>query len=196
MPEAYPLTWPEGWKRTRIPERSRFKINYFSIARDTLLAEIRRMGGSNVVLSTNVALRLDGLPYANLAEPKDSGAAVYFKYKNKAMCFACDTFRTVKENLYAMAKTIEALRGIERWGASQMMERAFTGFAQLPASTSSNPWREVLGFGLAARPNRDEIEHAYKTRALQHHPDQGGDRSKFEALVTAKREAFADLGLN
>ena len=95
------------------------------------------MGGSGVILSTNIPLRNDGLPYANSREPNDPGVAVYFQHKKREMCFACDAFKTVRENAYSIGKTIEALRGIERWGASDMMERAFRGFAALTSGSES-----------------------------------------------------------
>jgi hypothetical protein len=76
------------------------------------------MGGTGVILSTNIPLRNDGLPYANSREPNDPGVAVYFRYQKRDLCFACDAYTSVRENAYAIAKTVEALRGIERWGAS------------------------------------------------------------------------------
>jgi hypothetical protein len=72
-----------------------------------------------------VQLRQDGLPYANRRAPSDTGAAVYFSYKGRQMCFACDKWQDVYDNIYAISKTIEALRGIERWGAGDMVEQAF-----------------------------------------------------------------------
>ena len=45
--------------------------------------------------------------------------------------------------LMRLAKSIEAMRGIERWGPSQMMERTFTGFAALPEKSGSD-WWDVL----------------------------------------------------
>jgi hypothetical protein len=76
--EAYPLSWPDGWKRVPYRTRSRFKVSGFGRTRDRLLTEIVRMGGSKVVLSTNIPLRNDGPPYANTREPSDPGVAVYF----------------------------------------------------------------------------------------------------------------------
>ncbi len=47
-------------------------------ARDDLVAELRRFGAKDVVLSTSVPLRLDGLPLAAARQPDDPGVAVYF----------------------------------------------------------------------------------------------------------------------
>jgi hypothetical protein len=49
------------------------------------------------------------------------------------MCFACDRWDSVADNVQAIRKTIEALRGIERWGTGDMVQRAFAGFVALPS---------------------------------------------------------------
>ena len=136
--EAYPLYWPEGVLRTKNPQRSKFKTG-FGESRNFLFDEIRRMGGKSVILSTNIPLRNDGLPRANMPHPKDAGIAVYFKRDGKDLVFACDKFHYTYENIYALGKTIEALRGIERWGGKKLMDRAFNGFQGLPAK-ASQPW--------------------------------------------------------
>lgn len=87
--DAYPLAWPGGWPRTKRRERSRFD-GQFAKVRDEMLREIGLLGGRYVVLSTNVALRRDGLPYANQAEPADPAVAVYFERRGRQMVFACD----------------------------------------------------------------------------------------------------------
>lgn len=190
--QAFPLYWPEGWKRTTYRKNSAFKIAHFGKARDLLLAEVRRMGGTSVVLSTNISLRNDGLPYANQRNPDDPGVAVYFLYKKKQMSFACDAYRKVEENAYAIAKTIEALRGIERWGASDMMERAFRGFAALGDGTKKS-WREVMGFEPNSHPSPGQIEDVFKLLARTHHPDAGGSAERFREVVAAREEAHREL---
>lgn len=162
MVERFPLHWPGGWPRTRTPQRSRFDVSFVS-ARYGLFDEIGRMGGRYIVLSTNIELRKDGLPYANQPEPRDSGVAVYFERKGKQMVFACDRWDRVKDNMRAIQKTIEAMRGIERWGASDLLERAFSAFQALPPPGQiKRTWREVLGFPPDATPRREDIERAYR----------------------------------
>lgn len=189
--EAYPLYWPEGWKRTRNPDRSKFQTG-FGAAREFLFGEIRRMGGRKPILSSNVPLRNDGMPRANMPEPQDRGAAVYFTYKDKDMVFACDKFINVRDNIYAIGKTIEALRGIERWGASDMMERAFRGFAALPEK-ASEPWRDVLNIGHDARVNPDDVDRRFAELVKVHHPDHGGDADQFQRIVEARNQARKEL---
>jgi hypothetical protein len=191
MKEAYPLSWPDGWKRVPYRSRSRFEVSGFGKARDFLLAEIRRMGGAGVILSTNIPLRNDGLPYANSREPNDPGVAVYFRYQKRDLCFACDAYTSVRENAYAIAKTVEALRGIERWGASDMMERAFRGFAAL-AATSQESWDIVL----ECEPSADAttINAQYRALARTAHPDAGGSNAAMSRLNQARDNALAATG--
>lgn len=193
MIEAYPLYWPEGRPRTSYHRRkdSKFKPN-FAVCRDALIAEVSRLGGKKTILSTNIALRQDGLPYANIAEPSDPGVAIYFDYKGKAMCFVCDQYRKTRENIRAIGLTIAAIRAIERYGSSDMMERAFRGFTALPEQ-ASDTWRSILGIELG-RPSKDEIETAFRGLVKQHHPDIGGDPEKFRQLVIARTNALKDIG--
>jgi hypothetical protein len=110
---------------------------------------------------------------------------VYFRHKKKPMCFACDRWENIEDNMHAIAKTIDALRVIERWGYGQMVEQAFTGFTALPAP--EQPW-QVLGLNTSA-PTRAQIEEAHRRLAMQHHPDRGGDTQQM-ARINAARDAL------
>jgi len=150
------------------------------------------MGGTKIVVSTNLPLFRDGYPMTSAMEPKDPGVAVYFTLNGKSMAFACDRFLYVYENMAAIAKTIQALRGIERWGASDMMERAFTGFKAL-ADGPSEDWRAVLGFDLHEVVTKKMIESHYRELVKQHHPDMGGHRDDFERVMRAREAAIDEL---
>lgn len=195
MAESFPLHWPEGWPRTKAPSRSRFDVT-FATARDGLLAEISRMGGRYTVLSTNIELRRDGLPSASHRSPADAGVAVYFERKGKQMVFACDRWDRVKDNIRAIQKTIEAMRGIERWGASDMLERAFSAFEALPApgEVRKRSWREVFGFHVDQRPSKSDITREYRRIASECHPDAGGSAEAFHELQRAREEALREIG--
>lgn len=182
---SYPLCWPPGRQRTKCRQSSRFKVPSFARVRDELLDELRRMSARNVILSTNLKQRLDGLPLANQRQPDDPGVAVYFKYKSKEVCFACDRWRSIEENMQAIRHTIEALRGIARWGTGDMVDAAFTGFEALPAKSES--WQSVLGVGINA--TLEIAEEAYSRLAMIHHPDRGGSAEKMAKLNDAISEA-------
>lgn len=189
---AFPLCWPAGRKRTQRPTRSAFQTGA-ERAKNNLMREIRLLGGSSVILSTNVKLRHDGFPYANQKEPDDRGVAVYFKRYDKDMAFACDSWDKVGDNIHAIALTIESLRGIERWGGGDMMERAFTGFAALPSSVVvARDWREVLECPDAR--TLEEANEAYKRKRSEAHPDKKtGSHDAFLAINRAWAQAEAEL---
>ena len=193
MVEAFPLHWPEGWQRTttsrtRLPGRMPF-----GMSRNRLIHELRLLGAKNYVLSTNVPVRRDGLPYADFRRPTDPGVAVYFEYRKRQMCLACDRYALIEDNVRAIALTIEALRGIERWGASDMMERAFMGFTALPAN-STRSWREVFGFSGTDSIRLDEVNDRFRKLSLERHSDQGGSDDQMCQLLQARDDARRELG--
>lgn len=184
--EAYPLNWPAGFPRSKTPQRSQFAPVAFAIARDELLAELRRLGARDVVLSSNIPLRKDGYPTADFERRRihDHGVAVYFRRNGKPQVLACDRWDRVEHNLRALARSIEALRGLTRWGASDILERAFLGMTALPAPEQ---WWSALGVGENA--SLAEIEAAFRSRMKQAHPDVGGSEGQAAKLNWAIAEA-------
>lgn len=184
--EAFPLTWPERQGRTPAHKRhhAAFKVE-LARSRDELLHELKLLTAKDIVISTNVPTRRDGLPYADAREPADPGVAVYFERKGTPFVLACDTYNKVKYNLRAVGVTVAALRSIERHGSTSMLEQAFTGFAALPPAGRVEPWWEVLG--VTAQASDTTVRDAFRELARLHHPDVGGDSARM-ALIT---EAFA-----
>ncbi|MGE0724738.1 MAG: J domain-containing protein [Alphaproteobacteria bacterium] len=187
MTSAYPLSWPPGRPRTSFRTRSKFDTS-FGRARDGLNDELERLGAKMPVLSTNLELNLSGQPRGGLPEPTDPGVAVYFQLKGKPMCFACDRWNRVGDNIHAIAKTIEALRGISRWGSGDMLAQAFSGFAAIEAPKS---WRERLGLPPTA--TLADAEAAWKRLAFEAHPDRGGSHQRMADINTAIADARREL---
>ena len=180
--DAFPLAWPPGKPRNRNPQRSRFSVN-FGKMRDDLMREIMLLGGRLPVLSSNMPVKRDGLPYAGQKEPDDKGVAVYFTLKSQQFCFACDRWDKVGDNIQAIRHTIAALRGIERWGTGDMVKQAFDGFLALPSQES--PY-DVLGVKPDA--TEEQIEASYRQKAKLLHPDAGGDTEAFKRLTDARNK--------
>lgn len=133
MRAPYPLQWPENW--ARVPagdrEKARFKVTLAEAVED-LLAELDKMGASNIVITSGLPTRQDGLPYST-GNCDDPGVAVYFVLGDKEHVFPCDRWDRPAANIRAIGLTIQSMRGIERWGAVGMVSRAIGGFAALPA---------------------------------------------------------------
>jgi len=195
--EAYPLKWPDGWPRT--PSHRRENDHRFGgrggitvgRARDRLMDELRLLGATDIVVSSNVPIRPDGLLYADNKRLDDPGIAVYFKFKKKPLVMARDAFISVAGNLRTLGLAIEGLRQLERHGGSLMLERAFTGFLAIAPPDWKKPWREVFGI----KPDwAGDITELYRAKARTRHPDAGGSDTLMAELNVAYEEARRELG--
>ena len=192
MIESFPLYWPVGYKRKSNRIWSRFKIT-MDKAQRFLRDELSRMGAVDLIISTNIPVRKDGMLYADWMNKKidDPGVAIYFKYKGKDVSMCCDQYNKIWENIYALGKGIEALRGMERWGVSDFLDRAFTGFAALPPVKEEQTWCEVL----EVQPWADaaQIKEAFRSKAMLHHPDRGGDSDMFDKIKKAHDQGLLQI---
>lgn len=192
--QTFPLQWPLGYERTKYRIASRFDQN-MSKAQSLLHKEVERLAATNLIVSTNLRARTDGMLYAADINKKidDPGVAIYFKLKGQETSMCCDQYERVWENMYALAKSIEALRAIDRWGVSEFMKKVFTGFAALPSPEESN-WWDVLE--VAPFASLEEIKNAYKKKAKQHHPDTGGNAESFHRIQQAYEMGLKRCGVN
>lgn len=100
-------------------------------------------------------------------------------------------------NVYAVAKTLEALRAVNRWGAANGEQ--YRGFAAIGATSSGT----ALGAGLTPEDARrilakaagvatdmpstpDHVASLYRRAAVKHHPDRGGDPALFARITEAR----------
>jgi hypothetical protein len=144
-----------------------------------------------VIISSNAKLRNDGLPYSTQPRVTDPGVAVYFTYAGEQVVFACDKWAEIGENIRALGLAIEAIRGLARWGVSDMLKRAFSGFKALPeAVDSADAWWIVLE--VDPRASLAEIKSAYRRLVKQHHPDnlEVDNRAQFHRIQKAYEDAL------
>ena len=205
MTVAFPLNWPEGWPSTPSSRRVyNYQLKRASLdsAREHLYDQLRLLGAGQVVLSTNIPLRNDGQFYATM-KPVDGevGVAVYFQLRGKPMAMARDSFETIAQNLRSLGLAIEHLRGLDRHGGAQMLERAFAGFSALPPPQSSGPtlevnWRDLfapLPEGLTNPELLTLVEHRYRSKAKTAHADAGGSDATMITLNLAIAQARKEL---
>lgn len=196
--EAFPLHWPFGYKRTVSKKRSAFKKT-MAEAQKALHDEIRKLGGRELIVSTNIPVRKDGFFHNdwNKKNISDPGVAIYFKFKGKDVSMCCDQYENVWENTYALAKGIEALRGMDRWGVSEFIDRAFTGFTQIEG-IKVRSWYEILEVDRIC--TVDQVKTNYRRLARLYHPDLNehykGDDSKIKEINNAFEAAKTIMGFN
>lgn len=190
MIEAFPLDWPLGFARTRDDARkwSQFKQTMENAQR-FLRHEINLLGAGGLIVSSNIPVRRDGMFYTEYMNKKmdDPGVAIYFKMGTDDIVMCCDQYLKVWENIYALGKSVEALRAIERYGCSEFMKRAFTGFKAIPERVEMSCW-EIL----VLPPTKDTavIKERFRLLAMDAHPDKGGSVENFHALNTAYNDAM------
>ena len=201
--QRFPLLWPIGWRRALSRQRRRAAFSKSTVihqeatsgqpstirktrpltvweAIQRLSAELGRLGATHELLSSNIALRLDGLPRSGQPEPEDPGVAVYFQLNRKPRCLACDRWDRVADNLAAVAQHIDALRRIDRYGVGTM-EQAFAGYAALPPTAED--WWLILEVQPDA--SLQQAEEAYRRLAKAAHPDVGGSHDEMAKLTAA-----------
>lgn len=212
---AFPLAWPAGWPRTASYHRKQAQFGRteykpgqsYRSKTDITMAdamkrvreELVRLGintTDDMIVSTNLKLNLSGLPRGDQGEPGDPGVAVYFQkkegsghnaYMGPMRVIAVDRYDRVRDNLAAIAATLEAMRAIERHGGAQILERAFTGFAALTAPGKT--WWDVLEVKPDA--SLEIIEANFRRLARDRHPDRGGTQDAMAALTEARAAAIA-----
>jgi hypothetical protein len=209
----YPLDWPEGVPRTRSRYGSDFdKSRGFNAARDGALDQLRLFRASHVVITSNLPTNSRGMPHSgSVGSLTDPGIAVYWVKAGKEHVIACDRWRTCMENMRAIEKTLEAIRGIARWGSTEMVEQAFAGFAALPPGTGEYTapehkpltWREIFKMAgmpafehLAAKDLLAVVKARHRELIKTAHPDfAGGGHMRAAELNAALAEAEKELGI-
>lgn len=204
---AFPLSWPDGWPRHKgARQDARFSKGE---ARGTITGradismadamkrvhyELERLGVNvydDCVISTNLKVNMSGLPRSDQGEPSDPGVAIYWQKKGQPMrVMAIDIYSRARDNVAAVAATLEAMRKIERHGGATILERAFTGFTALP-KPSGPDWWEVLK--LPRETTRGNILARHRELARERHPDTGGSNHQMAELNRARDQALQEI---
>lgn len=202
-----PLYWPNNVTRTAPGKRGnpQFDERSIAMASSFIVAEINRLNkrswdwsDESVILSSNLRLKLDGMPSGNQPEPADTGVAVYFtlrfarngKWFERPCVLTCDKWRKVADNMWAIGKDVEAQRARERWG-STTTEQAFQGYLAIPEKCGGLSWWATLGIKSDA--DKSMVEFAYKSKAKTEHPDKGGSQDGWVKIQDAFNQAMAQF---
>lgn len=186
------LIWPG--KRTPNREQSRFKASYPDTL-GLLETELEKLHAKQIIIQAGFQLneiRADGWPKSS-ARPKDPGVILNFQSKNGPLSFPCDTFPAWEDNLRAIAKSLEALRMVDRYGVTRGNEQ-YKGFAQLseaPVEMTLDDAAAFVAHHSGNHPNNiltwpHGYRESYKLAARKLHPDAGGSHDLFVKLGQAQ----------
>lgn len=186
-----PLQWPVGYKRITRHKRALFRNKTVHSMRVEIVKQINLLNNAkDVYITCEIPLRNDGEIYQAFVnkQPDDRGVAVYFTLNGEQVCLAADQYNRIEDNLCAVAKTIEALRAIDRYGVSDFLKHAFTGFVALPEKGEGKHWSLVLGIPESS--TLEEIKTAYRKLSMTAHPDKGGELWRWHEINKAYEEAI------
>lgn len=190
----FPLYWPLQHPRTARRHEGAFSVDFVR-ARSQLLGELDRLGAREVLISSNVPIRRDGLPAVPDREPTDPGVAVYFTRKSTCSS-TCSSIVVVAWR--SIARSASIVRPIARMLYRTRVNRShamttFSGFAALPAPSQPKTWRDVLGIPPGPI-DRETLYDKWRELARIHHPDVGGDNARMAEINVAYERACAELG--
>lgn len=188
------LVWPASVKRSATPVAG---SGHLSVKRGVagvvqaldLLGDVTSSAAAEVVVSYNHVRW--GLRQA------DPGAAVWFLWNEVQRCIASDLYASPGANLSAIAQIILSCAAEHGRGSFAAVAHALDGYiprmAPLAGAETSEHWSRALGTQHDASPQ--EITKAFRRRALQVHPDQGGTREQWDEVVSALERARRDTAL-
>lgn len=117
-----------------------------------------------------------------------------YRYTPQQLSYPCDAFTDWKDNLRAIALSLEALRRVERYGVFKYDE--IVSRLALPSAEGKVSTRDAAAAFLEkySGVKADEIlfsptamSSAYRKAAQKLHPDNGGDHDEWLKLPEAKR---------
>lgn len=201
---------PTVWPGPKVyAKRSPFKTQWTKTL-GMLEREIKHLGGSHVEFAVDVRgprdINQNGTLRAD-ARPQSRVIVSFRQRDGKRLQFPCGTFTFWQDKVYAIAKALEALRMVERYGVSSTSQ--YEGFKALPAAGQSTPTMTLdvaatvlSNYHPSLTPlevvrNRDAATSALRSARAKAHPDvNGGDHSKWDVVETARQVLGSHHGVS
>lgn len=187
-------------KKKALPKSSRFAVAAKAVW-ELLQRELRQVDALSAVLELDApAHRIQKRSGEWIADarPNDPGVVLTIERRGKPpMQMVCRRFRAWMDNVYAIARSLEALRMVDRYGCTSSGEQ-YVGFAALPAPGKSardtvqeavDLIHEVSG-DIATREgwvHQDSIAAAIRMA----HPDHGGTAERLTRVLEARKTLAA-----
>jgi len=197
-----PPVWPGKATPAYNRKRPQFKT-IWTDALERLRREVKMLSGRNVKIAVDVDerhLRNDGQLRAD-ARPRSSAVIISFDVVGSRLAFPCDTYSFWQENVDAIARALEALRLVDRYGVQQGSQ--YTGFKAIPASTEPtmttlDAARQIARYSQVDADvllrNSVDARQAARIAMAATHPDRGGSGEEFNRVQLAKRVLEAHHG--
>jgi hypothetical protein len=199
--EIRPLgAWTDPETKPRQPHP--FKATW-QVTLDLLGRETRLLGAKLVVIqvdATEADIRRDGMLRAD-AKVGHPGVIISFESKFGPLRYAADTYAGRygmpgwQANVRAVALSLEALRAVDRWGATHRGEQ-YQGWTAIESPKPEfDSWRQAAGWmreyaltelRILLDPGSDYTS-LYRAMAAKMHPDRGGPRADWDRLAEARR---------
>ena len=192
----------EGWPGEQTPDHQKKTGAFQSTWTRTLERleyELERLDAEACVISLALNdgdIRIDGWPKAK-ARPLHAGVILQFEGRYGRQSFVCDTYALWQHNVHAIMLTLEALRAVDRYGATRGGQQ-YEGFRpELEAAPDYPTTRaqalDVLQMAAGVPFDRrlpelpdGSVRHLVKRALLTSHPDQGGSEESFIRVNKAR----------
>lgn len=187
-------TWK--YKTSTARSRAQFRVD-FSATRDLLKFELEKLKAGNAVIEVGAKEFIaGGMPrQKTIWHP---GVVVSFDCTQGQLVYPAERFTDWRDNLRAIALSLEALRKVDRYGVTQGGEQ-YQGWKPLrePPETDDDAFESAQDaihwlagessiFLSALHPDEQSMRRAYQIVVHRVHPDAGGDAAKFRKLQKAK----------
>ena len=180
-------------------QRSRFGST-LSTTVAQLGLELRQLNAKNIILELDLRdrdVRMDGYPRAD-AKPGSPAVVLSFDSKHGPLRYATGEYEDWRDNLRAIALSMEALRAVDRYGVSKRGEQYRGWKALMPSSdpadaivTKEQAWRvltDAAGVPIDSSPSLNGIGKSEVVRRalFNTHPDRGGDPDEFRKVQRSR----------
>jgi hypothetical protein len=160
--------------------------------------ETEKLGARLVVIQVDADegdVRRDGMLRAT-ARVGFPGVRVSFESRHGPLTYATDRYDRWRDNVRAVALSLEALRAVDRYGVSGSGEQ-YRGWQQIEAEPHTRMTAEQAAEFVAAHAGNGYVPaevmalaevraRAFRAAAGKLHPDRGGDPEQFRRLTAAR----------
>lgn len=170
--------------------------------------ELRALRARDIIIRAFIPadqIRLDGWPRANARATAPGVVLEFVSDATKSQQrFYCDRFLYWEDNLLSIARAMENLRAIDRWGVNKGGEQ-YAGYRAIAAQSSAgdNARLHAAAALLAKHGGVTPLSvlmtvtvarDAWRRARVATHPDRGGSADEFRAVDQAARLIGAHLG--